>query len=931
MSKDAERFREWFETATGFVPYPYQERLALDQDFPGLLDVHTGLGKTEGVFLAWVWRRKEAGEEVKKMTPRRLVYCLPMRVLVEQTAERIRKMLSNLGLLAGSDGHSRAEPVVVNRMAVTVLLGGEDEDEWYLWPHRDAVLVGTQDMLLSRALNRGYAMNHYRWPIQFGLLNNDCMWVMDEVQLMGSGLVTTCQLDAFRAGLWQPLLPCRSIWMSATLGGNVLHTRDRRDLKTPEPARFSLKDSTLDLQSGAISQRLAAAKTVSLLNNRPEAWNGRHTGITDLHSAGRISLIVLNTVKAAQDFYRELKQALDEMRCRDETDREPVLVLLHGRLRPRERGERLRCLQDFLSRQDKATASVADHPGLVVVATQVIEAGFDLSAARLWSEIAPWASVVQRLGRLNREGKQPDATATFWMPESDPERDESSPNYKRIGPYDREDLKVAYHLISDVTSMLKQGMRYRDAMDSVCATKKAQEALDMEAESVIRPDDVYGLFSTEPDLAGGFTDISLYVRDQDREPDVHVFWRDIPRRKHPADHEPGPVRDEVVAVPFYSVCNFLGTSGYAWEWNFETSRWDRRHAGEIFPGMTIMLARSCGGYSEELGWTGKECDQPPPVVAARVGQPFANGCAVSDGLYREIYSETEWGTLQEHLEDTHSETSETLREIGVLDPKLRTALITAARWHDWGKSLARWQAAITKYLDDLGHQVRLIREDAQFATMYSVLSRISMKLVPPRTGPELWAKFPDVRRVWGDPTIGSEGRDEAKNLLTARFRPRLRHEAASALGAWKAWRQGQPGLTALAVYLIGSHHGKVRTVLRSTQDTDEVFGLTPEDCLQPVPGHIDSNTSLTFTPKLVGAAGSWNGETDFRVESESWIAMVSELLGGPDPLTPAQHLAIPDGEPRDLGPFKLAFLEALLCAADMRASKWPRRERASDS
>ena len=51
-------------------------------------------------------------------------------------------------------------------------------------PERDAILIGTQDMLLSRALNRGYAASRFHWPIDFGLLNNDCLWVFDEPQLM---------------------------------------------------------------------------------------------------------------------------------------------------------------------------------------------------------------------------------------------------------------------------------------------------------------------------------------------------------------------------------------------------------------------------------------------------------------------------------------------------------------------------------------------------------------------------------------------------------------------------------------------------------------------------------------------------------------------------------------------------------------------------
>ena len=49
----------------------------------------------------------------------------------------------------------------------------------------ETVIVGTQDQLLSRALNRGYSMSRFRWPVHFGLLDNDCLWVMDEIQLMG--------------------------------------------------------------------------------------------------------------------------------------------------------------------------------------------------------------------------------------------------------------------------------------------------------------------------------------------------------------------------------------------------------------------------------------------------------------------------------------------------------------------------------------------------------------------------------------------------------------------------------------------------------------------------------------------------------------------------------------------------------------------------
>jgi len=81
-----EKFRAFFKTATreeesqeGHKPYPFQIRLALADELPELIDIPTGLGKTDAVVLAWLWRRRFAGPEKRAATPRRLVYCLPMR------------------------------------------------------------------------------------------------------------------------------------------------------------------------------------------------------------------------------------------------------------------------------------------------------------------------------------------------------------------------------------------------------------------------------------------------------------------------------------------------------------------------------------------------------------------------------------------------------------------------------------------------------------------------------------------------------------------------------------------------------------------------------------------------------------------------------------------------------------------------------------
>ena len=104
-------------------------------------------------------------------------------------------------------------------------MGGETDDDWIRSPEKAAILIGVQDILLSRALMRGYGVGRGRWPVDFALLHNDAMWVFDEVQLMAAGAPTSAQLEAFRRKIGT-MAGCRSLWMSATLERDWLNTVD---------------------------------------------------------------------------------------------------------------------------------------------------------------------------------------------------------------------------------------------------------------------------------------------------------------------------------------------------------------------------------------------------------------------------------------------------------------------------------------------------------------------------------------------------------------------------------------------------------------------------------------------------------------------------------------------------------------------------------
>lgn len=143
-----------------------------------------------------------------------------MRSLVEQSATEARRWL---GLLQAS---SRIDRLPDPDVGVVTLLGGrEPTRDWRLSPEAPTLIIGTQDMLLSRALMRGYGAAQSEWPLNFALLHADAQWIFDEVQAMCAGLATSAQLEATRRS-FGTARPTRSLWTSATLDPAWLRTVD---------------------------------------------------------------------------------------------------------------------------------------------------------------------------------------------------------------------------------------------------------------------------------------------------------------------------------------------------------------------------------------------------------------------------------------------------------------------------------------------------------------------------------------------------------------------------------------------------------------------------------------------------------------------------------------------------------------------------------
>ena len=296
--------------------------------------------------------------------------------------------------------------------------------------------------------------------------------------------------------------------------------------------------------------------------------------------------------------------------------------------------------------------------GTIVVSTQVVEAGVDVSAATLFTELAPWSSLVQRFGRCNRTGRDEDAHV-YWL-------DLPSPKSKQVKtalPYDLDALSTARQLL---ISCEETGVGPRSLPTS---------ALPFAHTHVIRQKDIVELFDTTPDLAGCDIDVSRFIREAS-DNDVSVFWRDIPP-EGPTPDEPELLRDELCSAPIGDLRDILKKGAHAWVWDALEGNWTPLTASGVYPGIVVMLRAAEGRYTLSDGWTPQSKIAVPAVVATRP--------EVAHGYGGDWMSEKTWMTLAEHT-DRVVEANHRLADALAIPEPWRSALLEAARWHDAGKA-----------------------------------------------------------------------------------------------------------------------------------------------------------------------------------------------------------------------------------------------------
>lgn len=355
-----EDFAHLFRNVTGKLPYDFQTRTAgeLLAGRNVLLSAPTGAGKTWAAITPFLYARRQ-----KRGLADRLIYALPLRALATSLYEETLRQV-------GGDG-----------LAVCIQTGEQKGDPLF----QGDLTFTTIDQCLSAYLNIPVSLPERLANIGAGALVGSLV-VFDEFHLLepDKAMGTALEMIDRLKGL------SRFLIMTATLSRS---TRER-----------------LAARTGAVQVSLTPEELSKIPSQRDKRrsfrWAGQLTAeaVLTVHRGGR-SIVLCNTVRRAQDIYLDLK---------DKKEPTTKLLLLHSRFFPEDRRQKERHLQAWFGKE-------ATEKDVILVATQVVEAGLDISADNLHTEVCPANSLIQRAGRCARYAT-PRNVGTVWVYEVESEK-----------------------------------------------------------------------------------------------------------------------------------------------------------------------------------------------------------------------------------------------------------------------------------------------------------------------------------------------------------------------------------------------------------------------------------------------------------------------------------------------------------------------------
>lgn len=401
-----------FRALTDHDPFPWQE--SLYEQFasgcvPPSCDIPTGLGKTAVIPIWLIALVSGSCEDGAPAMPRRLVYVVNRRTVVDQSTSVVEKMRERL--LAPDRAEWAQHKNVLRELrdrlqglaatddlplAVSTLRGQlADNGEWRSDPARPAVILGTVDMIGSRLLFSGYGCGYRTKPLHAGFLGQDTLVVHDEAHLEPAfqDLLNAIREEQ-KKGRTPDCWPLQIMELTATSRGQGERSGLTNEEKNPPDVLPDPPEKPLHF----VWRRLKAKKALRLHENKDRNKLAEEIAALALEHKGsdRAVLVFARKIVDVGKIVKKLPK--------DSTER------LTGTLRGRERDALVKkpVFQRFLPESSRDPAAETAKGTVYLVCTSAGEVGIDISADHMVCDLTTFESMAQRFGRVNRFGDRDD-------------------------------------------------------------------------------------------------------------------------------------------------------------------------------------------------------------------------------------------------------------------------------------------------------------------------------------------------------------------------------------------------------------------------------------------------------------------------------------------------------------------------------------------
>lgn len=622
MTHDFPTLPEFFKAVTGHDPYDWQIELAQrvrGGEWPARIDVPTGLGKTATIVVAVYDLARQLHQQQlsrishQRTAPQRIFHVVNRRTLVNDTDAFIREFAERVN----SGEHPHIAPI---REALRGLLGPGDElpvaagaihgdtprDLGWLRATGCSIVTLTPHQFVSRLLMRGFAVSPSRRPIDAGLVGIDRLVLFDEPHLAIPAVQAILDAEHLQGRASEPLqvpIGC-TVLLGATLPDALVKIMDRDsvlrlDVSPPSPGEVG--------QGSPADRRLHAPRRLRLesINSSSDVAFAKAMATRAVKAAGHGQSVVVfaNTVTLAQQVYELLTTNANFT---------GKVHLITSRFRPLDR---------------KGIGAIEG----ITVATQCLEVGVDVSFSALVTEAAPWDALVQRLGRLNRDGELASAGAHVIVARSGAVRGGTK------AVYCEEIVQAAIDLFKQAGGGTLEGLSVSPAALAELRSRDDAQALDGETPraATLHSGLVALMTHTRPTPSPDLP-VEAFVSGPDRpvNRDIDVAWRDRVDALDDASFS-DVYAAETVSVPRAALARLLrpvneadkipisdlpdavvddtAVRGAALRWGLDMLRvWDSgverwrapSSLDEVLRAERVILQSSIGGYQSDLGWTG---------------------------------------------------------------------------------------------------------------------------------------------------------------------------------------------------------------------------------------------------------------------------------------------------------------------------------------